>query len=242
MKRWFCWLQQGNLDACPYRLMGICWVHYGDWVFKFIYLNYVLRKIPKMSRMQQDYDFFFPFAPKPGEILPDLKNSWAGYEVENVLERVDDGEWHMFPALSWELHSQRCIHAVFRRCVLFMPSTMCHPVLCTGGFSVMGQCCPAEWLCQKLCQLELCGVYGDGAQMLPSPQPQQHPGTPPKGTQLPPHADDNPKPSCYLIPSSTSCPWSLLQLPINISCKVEMGSYFNASSSQVTKYWAATHF
>lgn len=89
-------------------------------------------------------------------------------------------------------------------------------------------------------------VHGDGAQLLHSSRPQQHPGTPPKGTQPtqspPPHADDNPKPSWCLIPSSTSCPRSLPRLPINISCKVEMGSYFKASSSQVTKYWAATHF
>lgn len=32
--------------------------------------------------------------------------------------------------------------------------------------------------------------------------------------------------------SSASCPWSLPWLPINISCKKERGSYFNAASTQ----------
>lgn len=34
---------------------------------------------------------FFLLLQNPGEILPDLKNPLTGYEVENVLGRVDDG-------------------------------------------------------------------------------------------------------------------------------------------------------
>lgn len=88
LKKWFSWLQQCNLDDCPRVLMGICWVHYRDWAFKFICLNYILRKSPRCLEWNKSDFYFFFFS---SEALVRFWLTWKKltlYEVENLLGRV----------------------------------------------------------------------------------------------------------------------------------------------------------
>lgn len=48
-------------------------------------------KSPKCLKCNKTMISFFLLLQNPGEILPDLKNPLTGYEVENVLGRVGDG-------------------------------------------------------------------------------------------------------------------------------------------------------
>lgn len=133
LKKWFSWLQQCNLDDCPRVLMGICWVHYRDWAFKFICLNYILRKSPRCLEWNKSDFYFFLFLWSLGQILTDLKkiDSLRGGKLSGKSRYSSD----VFSASFWELRGQRCISSASRKCILFIPPSKCHPALRGAGFS-----------------------------------------------------------------------------------------------------------
>jgi len=73
-------------------------------------------KSPRSLECNNTMISFFLLIRNPSEILPGLKNPWTGYEVENVLGRVDVGN---------DMRFQHCLGncVVKDASVLFLEST-----------------------------------------------------------------------------------------------------------------------